>query len=450
MACGFSAALLSESLSRLVRDVHAARFCVAFSGGVDSTALLHATSVLRNDWPHMALRAVHVNHHLQRQAGDWVSHCREFAARFSIPLQILDVAVRPARGESTEAAARAIRYAALSQLLMPGEHLVTAHHRDDQLETILLQLIRGAGVAGLSGMPDSAVIARGILLRPLLGVDRADLAAYCRSAELPWVDDNSNDDLRFDRNFMRQRVLPVLRGRWQGMADSVTRSALHLAEAQALLDERAQEDLVLARDGANLRISALRALAPARVRNLLRFWIDRANYPVPSSRVLDQVLVQMLSARTDAMPLIESGQVQLRRYRDGLYLCRPPPEPPRQALDWAWREDDELELPEGFGRLRLRPARPGEAGMRISPAVVQVRWNHDTHLIKLSARGSRRTLRNLFQEHGVVPWMRRCLPQVFVGDLLAAIADLWIDAEFRAADGEQGTVVEWLDHPAIF
>ncbi len=450
MASGFSAALLGELLSRLVRDVHAARFCVAFSGGVDSTALLHALSVLRNAWPQMALRAAHVNHGMQPQADDWAFHCSEFAARFSIPLQLLDVTVKPAPGDSSEAVARAVRYAALAELLTPGEHLLTAHHRDDQLETLLLQLMRGAGVAGLSGMPDSAALGRGDLLRPLLDVDRADLMAYCRAEELPWVDDTSNEELRFDRNFMRQRVLPVLRERWQAAADNVTRSARHLAEAQTLLDERAHEDLALARDGANLRISALRALAPARARNLLRFWIAHAHHPVPSSVVLDQVLVQMLSARADAMPLIEWAEVQLRRYRDGLYLCRAPPEPSSEVLAWDWRQQDEVELPDGIGRLRRRSARVGEAGLRVPAAPLQVRWTHDAHKLRPSARGSRRKLRNLFQEHGVVPWMRPCLPLVFVGDSLAAVADLWIDVEFRAAETEEGLAFDWLDHPPIF
>lgn len=451
MASGFSVALLSESLIRLVPDAHDARYCVAFSGGVDSTALLHALAMMRIEQSRLGLRAVHVNHHLHLPADEWVAHCREFAAGLFVPLEVLDVSVRPARGDSIEARARAVRYAALSRHLAPGEHLLTAHHREDQLETLLLQLMRGAGVAGLSAMPEHTVLGRGILLRPLLGVDRADLVAYCQSAKLPWVEDTSNDDLRFDRNYMRQRVLPVLRERWQGAAESITRSALHLAEAQALLDERAQEDLSLARDGANLRVASLRSLAPARARNLLRFWIHGANHPVPSSAVLDQALLQMLSARADAVPLVAWGSMQLRRYRDSLYLCRQPPDPPPQTLAWEWRKNDEIELPGGLGRLRLRLAGTrGEPSLRLPAAPLQIAWKHRGQKLRLSERGSRRTLRNLFQERGVVPWMRRCLPLLYAGESLAAVADLWIDVEFRASDREEGMVVEWLDHPEIF
>lgn len=446
----FSVARLSEELTRLVRDALCARYCVAYSGGVDSTALLHAMVMLRNAHPRLALRALHVNHHLQPGADHWALHCRDFAARWSVALEVLDIRVARTRGESTEAAARAARYAALSMALAPDEHLLTAHHRDDQVETVLLQLMRGAGVAGLSGMPERSVIGSGILLRPLLGVDHADLIEYARNAGLRWIDDTSNEDLRFDRNFVRQRVLPGLRARWQGMAASVARSARHLAEAQALLDERAREDLVLAGEGANLRVSALRTLSPARARNLLRYWIDRANHPVPSSAVLGEALRQVLRARADTTPLIEWGRVQLRRYRDGVYLCRPQPEPPRERLVWRWVERGELELPDGLGRLRLRAARPGEAALSIPSGALQVGWNQGTHRLRLSARGSRRTLRNLYQERGVVPWLRRHLPLVFVGDSLAAVADLWIDAQFRARDGEQGMAIEWLDHPPIF
>ncbi len=424
------------------------RCCVAFSGGVDSTALLHAMAQLREDGA-SELRAVHVNHHLQPQANDWASHCREVAARLSVPLELLDVSVRPARGESVEAAARTARYAAIEDILEPGENLVTAHHREDQLETILLRLVRGAGVAGLGGMPEVSEFGGGLLARPLLGVERAALVAYCQAAQLAWIDDSSNADVRFDRNFLRQRVVPALRERFPGVAECVARSGHHLAEARALLDERAQEDLALARDGEALRISALRALAPARARNLLRFWIESAKQPLPSSAVLDQVMTQMLSARPDAMPLVVSGERQLRRYRDTLHLCQPPPARPRESLAWPWRERHELELPSGLGRLRWRRATDGLA-FHMPAGALTVAWNSAGHKLQLTPRGARRALRNLFQERGIVPWMRPCLPLLFAGESLLAVADLWVDVRFRPADGEPGMAIDWLDSPRLF
>lgn len=449
MTAAFTVSRLEQTLVRLVPDALRERCCVAFSGGVDSAVLLHATAMLRERHPGLAVRAVHVNHHLQTRSADWVRHCLDFAADVGVDCEVLDVHVNLPRGESTEAAARAARYSALSEALGEGEFLLTAHHRDDQLETLLLHLLRGAGVAGLDGMPESAVLGRGRLLRPLLDVDHAELVAYAQGVGLDWVEDPSNADTRFDRNFLRQRVLPVLRERWPAAASGASRTARHLAEAQALLEERAQEDLTLARSGANLRVSAVRALDPARARNLLRFWIARAGFRVPSSTVLDQILWQMLNARDDALPLIKWGDVELRRYRDALYLGRSALGPPSAALDWDWRARPELELPAGLGRLRLRPARRGEAAFAEPLQSLRVDWHCGSQRLQLAAGAPRRTLRNLFQEQGVVPWMRPCLPLLFVGESVATVADLWIDVAFQSRDGD-GNVLEWLDHPAIF
>jgi tRNA(Ile)-lysidine synthase len=406
-------------------------------------------SLLRADLD-IALRALHVNHHLQAQADDWAVQCRVLAARLSVPLEVLEVDIDAARGESMEAAARAARYAAFEKVLGPAEHLLTAHHLEDQLETILLRLVRGAGVTGLGGMPERSAFGQGLLLRPLLGFERSGLAEYCRAAQLSWIEDHSNFDVRFDRNFLRQRVIPALRERWPAVAECVARSGGHLAEARSLLDERAHEDLELARDGESLRISTLRGLAPARARNLVRYWIESTGQPVPSSAVLDQVMRQMLGARRDAMPVVVVGERHLRRYRDALYLCVPPPPRPRQSLTWVWREQSELELPRGLGRLRMRSAGEGETGFRVPAAPLTVAWGAGGLKLQLTPRGRRKVLRNLFQERGVVPWMRPCLPLVFADDALVAVADLWVDCRFRPTEGQEGVAIEWLDFPQLF
>jgi tRNA(Ile)-lysidine synthase len=310
--------------------------------------------------------------------------------------------------------------------------------------------MRGAGVTGLAGMPATSTFARGLLLRPLLGVERAALVAYCEAAQLTWIEDASNADTRFDRNFLRARVIPALRERWPAVAECVTRSGGHLAEARGLLDERAGEDLALARDGEALRISALRGLSPARARNLLRFWIESAGEPAPSSAVLDQVMVQMLQARPDAMPLVLAGERELRRYRDALYLCRRLPSRPRQPLTWDWHAQPEIELPAGLGRLRVRSAEAGEAAIGLPAGALSVRWGSAALKLQLTPQGSRKALRNLFQERGVVPWMRPCLPLIFAGEALVAVADLWSDVRFDPAPGERRMAFDWLDHPALF
>ena len=299
-------------------------------------------------------------------------------------------------------------------------------------------------------MPELAALGAGLLLRPLLDVERAALVAYCQAAQLPWIDDSSNEDARFDRNLLRLRVIPALRERWPAVAECVARSAGHLAEARALLDERAQEDLALARDGEALRISALRGLSPGRARNLLRFWIESAHQPAPSSAVLDQVMTQMLGARPDAMPLVVAGDRQLRRYRDTLHLCGPPPPRPRQSLTWSWREQSELELPIGLGRLHLRAAKAGESAFGAPAGPLTIAWGGAGRKIQLTPRGAHKTLRNLYQERGIFPWLRPYLPLVLAGDALVAVADLWIDVRFGPTGGAAGMAIDWLDPPQLF
>jgi tRNA(Ile)-lysidine synthase len=449
MSSGFTVSHLAASLEKLIPDLQAARFCVAFSGGVDSTALLHAMAGVRARVPGLMLRAAHVNHHLQPQADDWAGHCDDVAAGLGVPCAILEVSVSPASRESPEAAARAARYAGLAAALSDEEYLLTAHHRDDQLETVLLQLLRGAGVAGLSGMPAITALGRGYLLRPLLDFGRAELVAYATAAGLRWIEDLSNADTRFDRNFLRRQLLPVLRKRWPAAAESVSRSAGHLAEAQALLSERAREDLALGRAGTNLRVAVARGLEPARARNLLRFWIAAAGFRAPSSALLEQIVKQMLHARPDAVPVIEWGGAELRRFRDELYLGPPAPRAPKAEFTWDWRSHPELVLPETIGWLRAREALAGELALRIPSQPLRVSFGSGARRLRLQPGAPRRTLRNLFQEHGVVPWMRACLPLVFIGESLAAVADLWVDAEFQS-DESGGLVIEWLGHPPVF
>ncbi len=311
---------INAALGRSVARPDRARYCVAFSGGLDSTALLYAMTQLRERTPLMQVRAVHVNHHLLPQADAWADHCRAVASSLAVTLEVIDIHVAPGAGVSPEAAARAARYRALESRLAEDEMLLTAHHQEDQLETVLLQLLRGAGVAGLAAMPEDAPFGRGRHLRPLLGIARAVLEELVRAAGLSWVEDSSNTDVRYDRNYLRHRVLPVLRERWPGAAGTVARTARHLAEAQSLLDDLARIDLAGAVEDGGLSLEKLRELAPPRARNLLRFWIRASGFPPPSTVKLHDILRQMLESRIDAAPRVAWGAAEIARRRGRLYL----------------------------------------------------------------------------------------------------------------------------------
>ncbi len=233
---------LAESLERLIPAWPDASLCIALSGGVDSVALLHAAREVTAHHGGLRLRALHVDHGLQPASLDWAAICRELCERLGVRCEVLELHLVPRKGESVEAEARTERYSALAAALEPGESLLTAHHADDQLETVLLQLFRGAGVAGLAAMPECAPLGPGHHLRPLLQVARVDLVAYAQALGLQWIEDPMNREARYDRSYLRHEVLPAILARWPAAARTVGRSARHLGEAQRLLEALAEAD----------------------------------------------------------------------------------------------------------------------------------------------------------------------------------------------------------------
>lgn len=296
------------------------RCAVAWSGGVDSTVLLHLLKRARRlPRARLTLRALHVDHGLQPAAADFRRFCRRTARQWRLPLVVLKVRVRTGGGESLEQAAREARRAALGAALAPGELLLTAQHADDQLETLLLALLRGAGPAGLAGMPAAMPLAGSQLLRPLLDRDRAEILACARAARLQWIDDPTNEEPRFDRNYLRTRVLPPLLDRWPALARTAGRSARHCAVAAAALQAAAMRDLELAADGADLEVAVLRRWNPPRRAAVLRAWIQLAGARAPNERHLREIEA-MLVARVDAHPELRLPDLTLRRQGGRLRL----------------------------------------------------------------------------------------------------------------------------------
>jgi tRNA(Ile)-lysidine synthase len=446
----FDPAALLSTLDRFPGGLPDRRYCVAFSGGPDSTALLHALAQARQAGHSFRLRAIHVNHHLQPQADDWAGQALRVASRLDVPLRTLEVSVPTRKGESIEATARVSRYTLFASELEREEILLTAHHQDDQLETVLLQLLRGAGVAGLAAMPMFTRFAAGWHARPLLDVPRADLVEYVTRYELPWAEDASNSDPRFDRNFLRRHVLPALRQRWPAAAANVSRSAGHMAEAQQLLDEVARRDLAAARDGRTLQCAALRALDPVHARNVLRYWLREQGFTLPSAARLEEIVSAMLRARADSIPVVKWPGAEVRRYRDRLYAMTPLPPAPKKGLSWDWKREAQIELGAGLGSLALVPSADGALRLRELPCPLRIDWREAGARLKPASDRPSRTLRYLFQELGVVPWMRARVPLVLDDDRPIALADLSVDHEFAARPGEPGFALEWSDHPSIY
>jgi tRNA(Ile)-lysidine synthase len=435
----FGPGWLRERLTDLLPGFPDVAICVALSGGVDSTALLAALAAARSDG--LRLRALHIDHGLHPNAKRWSAHCRKLARGLAVPLRVLSVSVARERGASLEEAARVARYRCFAEHLRSGEALLTAHTQDDQLETVLLQLFRGCGLPGLAAMPAVAALGSGTLVRPLLGCSRLQLEAWVRATELTWVEDDTNLDERFDRNYLRRRVLPAVRQRWPGAAAAVTRSARHAAEAQRLLATLARVDLERASDGASLSVKALRALAPERRRNVLRAWIAGAGRTLPDARRLAEIAGPLIDARADAHPQVEwaedaaARRVLVLRQADLLSLAEHTPVLDSGAaaapLAWEWRESGCLTLPDG-GALELTPERHGPIDLDALPPRLAITWRRGGERLRVRRGGPRRALKSLLQEAQVPLAERARLPLILADGALIAAADLWIDESVRA------------------
>jgi tRNA(Ile)-lysidine synthase len=400
---------------------------VALSGGLDSTVLLHTLAPLAARGS-LLLRALHVDHGLQPESAAWAAACRATCAAAGVALEVIELGLAPARGESVEAQAREARYTALAGRLAEGERLVTAHHRDDQFETVLIQLLRGAGVAGLAAMPARARLGRGWQLRPLLGVDRAELAEYAVRHGLDWQRDPMNEATRFDRAYLRARVLPAIRERWPAAAVTVARSASHLAEASRLLDGIASVDAAQGVDDGRLSLATLAELPRDRQVNLLRWWLRQEGLRPPPAARLDAALPGFLNARPDGAPALRWDAGEVRRYRGRLYALAP-------GAD--------------AGTFRLVTGQEG--GLRhTGNGETTIRYRAGGERLRPHPGRPRKRLKDLCQEAGIVPWMRERLPLVYVGDCLAAVGDLWIDADFSAPAGVPALKPVWEARPKLF
>jgi tRNA(Ile)-lysidine synthase len=447
-------AALHAALDALV-PAEASGLVVALSGGPDSAALLRATVALGKNFRTLPLRAVHIDHGLQPAAADFRAACERLCAQLRIPLRIVAIEVPHAPGASLEAAARETRYAALSLEMQPRECLLTAHHRQDQAETLLLQALRGAGVKGMSAMPACRPFGPGWHVRPLLDVPHGDLKRFGefeRSASSdPSIDssiDPMNQDLRFDRVYLRTAVWPLIEKRWPGAAISLTRAARHMAEAQRLLEMAAGTDVARLRDGDALSIPGLRALSPLQRVNAVRLWVSQEGLEAPSTARLIEALRQVFDAEADHQPAIVWGGHALRRYRQRLFVTRADPPRVPDARTWRPVAGSSLDLGPALGNLTWIAQLGGIAAERL-PAGVSVRRRDGGETLKPASSARTQTVQHLCQALGVLPWMRDALPLVFAGDELIAVADLWLDARWCAAADAPGLGIAWNNAPLV-
>ncbi len=435
-----------NALYACLSDTPARRYLVAYSGGLDSTVLLHALATLRAQLAPVEIAALHVDHGLHAQSAQWAETCSSRCAALDIPCSVLRVHARPRKGESPEAAARQARYSALAARLAAGDVLLTAQHCDDQAETVLLQLLRGSGPRGLAAMPVSAALGAGLLLRPLLAFDRAELLRYACAQQLEWIEDHSNADIGFDRNYLRHEVMPRIFTRWPSVSRTLARSARHCADAAALICEVAEKDLAAARDeaGGGLAISRLARLAPERQRQVLRTWIEGSGLPLPDSVQLARIFSDVIASRRDATPVLCWPGAELRRYRDSLYLMPPQPIFDMQQIH-SWQAWAPLVI-EGLGVLSAHATHGEGLSVRaLQQAPLSVRFRRGGERCHPFGRGHSHALKKLMQEAGIPPWRRERIPLLYSGEVIASVVGLWVCEGFQAGLGEPAVNLLWQE-----
>lgn len=452
---GDFAARVDRALTALAGDRQPQRILVSYSGGLDSSLLLHC---LRCSRPAAALVAVHFDHGLHPDSVRWRAHCRAEAETLGVAFieRRLELAIAP--GDSVEAVAREARYAALADIAGADDIVTTAHHADDQLETVLLRLLRGTGVRGLTAIYAQSHCGPALLLRPLLEFTRKEIEIEARRLGIAWIEDPSNADTRFDRNHLRRHCLPPLQARWPAAGLAAGRLARQMAETEGLLAEIAAADLgPVAASAGPIPLALLAGKSDARVANALRQALAMRGLPLPSAAQLAE-LQRALGARADAAPLVRWPGVEARVYRQQLYLAgqselgaggtaaageAPFASPGHIAVDSVSRLS--------AGELRLVPASDG-IGIpdRWARAGLDIAFRHGGERIRPHGHRQHKTLKHWFQEAGILPWMRDHVPLLYRDDKLIAIADLCLSDDLPSTPADAPFWrPAWTNHPPL-
>ena len=398
------------------------RIVVAYSGGLDSTVLLHLMASRADD---ALLTALHVNHQLHADADEWEQHCRLQCLALGVPLAVQSVAVHE-HGDGPEAAARHARYAAFEAQLGDGEALLLAQHLDDQAETLLLRLLRGAGGEGLSGMPWRRSLGRGWLLRPLLEVPRSALLEYARAHRLQWIEDPSNRSVRFDRNYLRREVMPLLEARWPAYRQTFARAAGHLRQSARLGFVGAPPSRYSVVGDPGFAIDDLPGERVAAAQ-AVRAWLQDRGLPMPSSAQLGEFMHQLDTA--DGAQLRTAVWV-LQRYREAVYCYLPyafePPSPMKFYLG-------QRRAIAHVGVVTLARADNTRPEVSDASAAYTLCFRRGGERLRM-VDGSHLALKTLFQSVALPPWWRARMPLLFCGELLL-VAGPFRRAALAQSDG---------------
>lgn len=402
---------------------------LAFSGGLDSTVLLHLLTKLKSSY-FLQLRALHVHHGLNKKADAWAGHCKQICQKWQVPLTVVHVHMD--RKNNIEAKARQARYDAIKAYLTPNEVVMTAQHLDDQSETFLLALKRGSGPTGLSSMPAKSSFAKSKLIRPLLAVSREEMTHYALLHHLSWIEDESNQDRRYDRNFLRLTVLPLLNQRWPHFNHMVARSAALCGEETQLIMELLTDELNACMDSsANLLITPLLTMSDLKRNALLRIWLKIHGMIMPSRKQLHLLWQTVANARNDANPQFVFHPYTIRRFQQRLYVLKKQPSLSHVMLFWNMQSP--LLLPNDLGKLYCEHTAAGSLRKPEAHESATIRFK-TTGKFSIVGRHHSRSIKKLWQEFNVPPWMRDQIPLLYYNDTLISAIGIFITCEGQGND----------------
>ena len=438
---------IEEILKQQIQAHNIKNICVSLSGGVDSIVLLYALNQCLNKGS--SIRAIHINHNLVKDSQSWADFCKKTCDQIQIQIDIHSVKVNTTEGFGIEAAARKARYQKLRRSIQEGEWLMTAHHQDDQLETILLRMARGTGIEGLQGIQKQFNFGRGSILRPLLGVSKSEILGYAREKKLVWVVDTSNQETYFDRNYLRLKVIPKLKERWPSFSSSVSRLSDISTQTSILLKELAEQDLGFNYPIQNLDIEIFKNKSIGRVINIIRFLILKNEMSVPSMKVLNSGVNTLLNPKS-VNPSMVWDNYCIKRYLDKLYflqLSELQPQQGNQLINWPI--DETLKLDENGSTLVAVMVKGQGLSLKKCDKNLDVQFRKGGESIRPVGHKITKKLKKLFQEDHIFPWVRDKIPLLYKKNELIGVGDLWFNQNYIASAEEDGFLVNWTRNISI-
>ena len=418
-------------------------YLIALSGGLDSSVLLHALGKVQKE-KSLKLRVVHVNHQLQAMAGDWAEFCKSQSALFNLECEISKVSIKQDSGDSIEASARFARYSVFADYMHENMCLLTAHHADDQLETFLLQLFRGAGPKGLSSMALQKEFKQGKHARPLLSLKRVQMKNYAVKNNITYIQDPSNDVNQFDRNFLRNEIIPKIKARYPNVQKAVGRSAEHVATEHFILDGLLSEKLHGLLIGKTVDLTEWNKLENNLKALLLRKWISDAKMQLPSTKILDDVLTQLKNAHGESKTKVSWANVEICAYSQKAFLLRKIDEVNYKNSSGTILENAQnFQLPEDYGQLSFESGVSNSLKLRLA-------FRSGGEKLRLPGHKHHISLKQLCQKNRVLPWMRSRIPLLFDDEVLVAIGDLWLNADWLDKQKLPNFSVNWTNKPLLF